>query len=466
MLDAGPLVVQGDVSVVDHLGCPVEAVEAVALCRCGRSASKPRCDAACWTGAEPFDGAKDPDRVTDRRDTYIGQQVTVLDNRGICQHSGLCTDRLASVFHVGEGPFVSPSGGRMDDIVRAARDCPSGALSFAVDGIEARTQVDWGDSRQPTIEVTKDGPYRVSGGVELVDEREQPVLRDEGSSAEHCALCRCGHSQNKPFCSGMHFHVNFEDPVPMPDAAPTIFQWAGGLPALLRMTRIFYERYVPADDLLGPLFANMSADHPQRVAQWLGEVFGGPAGYSTAHGGYSRMLSQHRGRGLTEEQRARWVQLLTRSAAEARLPNDAEFRSAFGAYLEWGSRLAVENSQVDSRPPEHMPMPHWTWDTAAGPPGSRISASQPAPVDQPEAPLVVPAADEPVRFDKHVKPLFRAQDRASMKFAFDLWDYADVHTHAAAIRDRVDAGTMPCDGAWPAEKVAIFNRWIDEGANP
>ena len=63
------------------------------------------------------------------------------------------------------------------------------------------------------------------------------------------------------------------------------------------------------------------------------------------------MISQHLGKELTEEQRARWVALLLRSAREAGLPNDAEFRSAFGAYIEWGSRLAVENSQSGARPP-------------------------------------------------------------------------------------------------------------------
>ena len=53
-------------------------------------------------------------------------------------------------------------------------------------------------------------------------------------------------------------------------------------------------------------------------------------------------------------------------------PADPEFRSAFSSYIEWGSRLALENSQPGARPPEHMPMPHWDWHTAAGPPGSRI----------------------------------------------------------------------------------------------
>ena len=78
---------------------------------------------------------KDPKRVPDRSDTYVGQQFTILDNRGHCQHSGLCTDRLATVFRANAEPFVMPSGGRMDEIVRAARDCPSGALSYAIDGV-------------------------------------------------------------------------------------------------------------------------------------------------------------------------------------------------------------------------------------------------------------------------------------------------------------------------------------------
>jgi truncated hemoglobin YjbI len=163
----------------------------------------------------------------------------------------------------------------------------------------------------------------------------------------------------------MHWYVQFRDPVPDPDQAPTIFEWAGGLPALLRMTRLFYEKYVPQDPLLAPLFASMSADHPQRVAMWLAEVFCGPANYSSQYGGYTRMISQHLGKCLTEEQRARWVTLLLLSAKDAGLPNDPEFRSAFDSYIAWGSRLAVENSQTDAKPPAHMPMPRWAWYTAA-----------------------------------------------------------------------------------------------------
>ena len=231
----------------------------------------------------------------------------------------------------------------------------------------------------------------------------------------------------------------------------------------------------------------MSADHPERVAKWLGEVFGGPTSYSEEYGGYTRMLSQHVGKGLTEEERARWVALLLQSANDAGLPNDPEFRSTFGAYIEWGSRLAVENSQTDSKPPQHMPMPRWTWQTAAGPPGSRISALA-SPADaangggaadaggagatgtagtgqEPSEP-VLPAPGETVGFDRHVKQLFRRFDRQSMRAAFDLWSHEDVSEHADAIAQRVRAGTMPCDGAWPEQYVETFQRWIDDGKQP
>jgi len=392
----------------------------------------------------------------------VGQQVTILDNRGTCQHSGYCTDRLATVFHLGEEPFVTPSGGRMDEIIRAVRDCPSGALSYAIDGSEARDQVDYHDQRPAAIEVSKDGPYRVTGRIALLggDGADEP--RNQVASFEHYALCRCGHSQNKPFCSGMHWYVDFHDPLPAVDHEPTVFEWCGGLPALTRMTRLFYEKYVPQDPMLGPIFANMSADHPQRVAKWLAEVFGGPHCYSQEYGGYPRMISQHVGKCLTEEWRARWVALMSRSAQEAGLPNDAEFRSTFGSYLEWGSRLAVENSQTTAHPPEHMPMPHWDWRTAAGAPGSRMSALVTVTAED-EPPVVLPAADEPVRYDKHIKPLFRSRDRQSMTFAFDLWAYADVKQHADAILERLRNGTMPCDGAWPADKIDVFTRWVSTG---
>ena len=109
-----------------------------------------------------------------------------------------------------------------------------------------------------------------------------------------------------------------------------------------------------------------------------------------------------------------------------------------------------------------MPMPRWDWQAAAGPPGSRISALAP-PEPEPEQPVTLPAAGEPVRFEQHIKPLFRRRDRQSMEFAFDLWSHHDVSQHADAILGRLQAGTMPCDGPWPKERTEVFQRWADAG---
>ena len=135
----GPYLVTGARSLLDWLGRPLPVRPLLALCRCGASAIKPLCDGT--HAATGFTGAKDPDRVPDRRDTYRGMQVTIFDNRGICQHSGLCTDRLTPVFHQGREPFIAPSGGRLDKIIGAVRDCPSGALGYGIDGVEAREEV-------------------------------------------------------------------------------------------------------------------------------------------------------------------------------------------------------------------------------------------------------------------------------------------------------------------------------------
>ncbi len=245
---------------------------------------------------------------------------------------------------------------------------------------------------------------------------------------------------------------------------PTLYDWAGGLPALTAMTRRFYDHYVPNDPLLAPVFAGMDPGHPEHVAAWLAEVFGGPKAYSEDHGGYDQMVRQHLGRGLTEAQRARWAFNMGQAADDAGLPTDAEFRSAFVSYIEWGSRLAVENSQPGAAPPMHMPMPRWDWGTA-GPPNTRASASVHAPLaDDPEPDQPLPGMDEPIHFDVHIRPLFRAKDRQSMKWAFDLWSHADVATHAAAIQSRVAAGTMPCDSTWSAAQVDVFSRWVAAGA--
>jgi CDGSH-type Zn-finger protein/truncated hemoglobin YjbI len=452
----GPYLATSVPRMTDHLGTDSRPAPQLALCRCGASAIKPRCDGSCArTG---FTDGKDPKRVPDRRDSYAGQQLTIHDNRGICQHSGLCTDRLATVFRTSAEPFVAPSGGRMDEIIRAVRDCPSGALSYAVDGAEARDQVDWGGTREPAIEVTKDGPYRVTGAISLLGSAGAPEARSQGASAEHYALCRCGHSQNKPFCSGMHWYVGFRDPVPAPGYEPTPFEWAGGLPALTRMSRLLYEKHVPADPLLAPVLADMPPDQPGRLAGWMSGALGGPPG-----GGDPGRAVGGTAAGLGEEQRARWVALATRAADEAGLPADAGFRSVLSSCTEWLSRAAATQPQPAADASRQPPAPSWDW----GPGGPPATEAGPAAgeADTPAEPAL-PGPGQPVSFAAHIKPLFRPRDRQSMSFAFDLWSADDVRAHAADILHRLRDGSMPCDGAWSAARVDGFQRWIDTGMQP
>jgi len=75
----------------------------------------------------------------------------------------------------------------------------------------------------------------------------------------------------------------------------------------------------------------------------------------------------------------------------------------------------------------------------------------------------IPKPGTPVSYDEHIRPLFREHDHESMRFAFDLWSYEDVSANATAIFEKLSTGAMPCDGAWPSERVELFRRWMDTG---
>lgn len=180
-------------------GDPCSTVTGVALCRCGGSNNKPFCDGT--HGRNGFRDEKLSDGSLDKRVNYAGKNITIHDNRGICAHAGHCTDNLSTVFKLDQEPWIDPDGATVDDIIQTIRKCPSGALSYSINNVEHRDQ-----DRPPMVTVTKDGPYAITGGMELID---QP--RGEGASLEHYTLCRCGGSKNKPFCDGTHWYIQFKD---------------------------------------------------------------------------------------------------------------------------------------------------------------------------------------------------------------------------------------------------------------
>src|ERR687883_1790991 len=191
---------------------PLSTVSGVALCRCGASNNKPFCDGTHATigfssenkGTEKDAGGEEKNKVIkDNRKDYVGKKITVHDNRRICSHAAECVNNLPSVFKLNARPWIDPDGATLEEIINTIRKCPSGALSYSIDGIEYRDQ----NERMPMITVSKGGPYLVTGSINLMGDNIQWA---EGASKEHYVLCRCGASNNKPFCDGMHRVINFK----------------------------------------------------------------------------------------------------------------------------------------------------------------------------------------------------------------------------------------------------------------
>lgn len=149
---------------------------------------------------------------------------------------------------------------------------------------------------------------------------------------------------------------------------PTLYEWAGDMQTFETLFSTFYSK-VLKDDLLAEVFKNMSADHVAHVAHFVAEVFGGDKLYTTEDkGSHALMVGKHIGKMLTEEKRKRWIQLLLQTADEVGLKNDPEFRSSFVGYIEWGTRIAVINSQLTTNPMQAAePMPNWGWGETGGP---------------------------------------------------------------------------------------------------
>jgi len=195
----GPYMVKGLESFANSKDESIPAKATMALCRCGSSKNKPFCDG---THAKiGFTDEKKDDRIADKRENYVGKEITIHDNRGICSHAGFCTDCLPSVWRMKEEPWIDADAAPVDEIIETIKKCPSGALSYSIDGVEHRDQ-----QHDAKIQVSKDGPYYVTGSVELKD-----VERLEDTSEEHYTLCRCGASKNKPFCDGSHWYIKFKD---------------------------------------------------------------------------------------------------------------------------------------------------------------------------------------------------------------------------------------------------------------
>ena len=149
-----------------------------------------------------------------------------------------------------------------------------------------------------------------------------------------------------------------------PDQTPTLYEWAGGTAAFERWLNAFYDLLELDEELVALFGGRVSEEHRRHVVAWWAEVMGGPSTYTDELGGYERMLGHHRGLQITPEQRLRFVTLLSRAADVAALPPDPEFRAALMGYAEWGSRLALHNSDPGADVATSAPVPRWGWGVA------------------------------------------------------------------------------------------------------
>ncbi len=172
-LSNGPYYLINDMKpkIVEHLqdenGKPLSNIRGAALCRCGASKNKPFCD-----GTHSIISFSSSNRVIsddskifkDKKKSYTGKNITIHDNRKICSHAAECVNNLSSVFKFDARPWIDPNGANVEDIIQTIEKCPSGALSYSIDGVENKDQ----NKRDPMVTVSKNGPYLIIGGIDLL----------------------------------------------------------------------------------------------------------------------------------------------------------------------------------------------------------------------------------------------------------------------------------------------------------
>jgi len=145
--------------------------------------------------------------MSERKKMYTNEDITVIWKPDACIHSTKCWKASLAIFNPKRRPWIDMTGGTTEEIIKIVNNCPSGALSYERnDGIsEQKTQHAQTQQSQTTVQVSKGGPYLVTGKFVFVGTDGKEEIK-EGS----VALCRCGGSNNKPFCDGTHRKIGFD----------------------------------------------------------------------------------------------------------------------------------------------------------------------------------------------------------------------------------------------------------------
>jgi uncharacterized Fe-S cluster protein YjdI len=134
---------------------------------------------------------------------YTNDELIVFWNSETCIHSANCVNSLKPVFNPQAKPWVNMNGASNEEIIKVVENCPSGALKF-----KRRNKVENqenADAETITVKVNEGGPYLIKGKVKVVNKDGTETVK-EGN----VALCRCGGSDNKPYCDGTHKNIEFD----------------------------------------------------------------------------------------------------------------------------------------------------------------------------------------------------------------------------------------------------------------
>jgi len=134
---------------------------------------------------------------------YDGDGIRVTYDADRCIHAAECVHGLPEVFDPNRKPWIETGAASADDLAAVIRRCPTGALAYE--------RLDGGPEEGPTstneLRIVRDGPVYAAGGLALLDAEHREFARES-----RVALCRCGASENKPYCDGRHAEAGFKDP--------------------------------------------------------------------------------------------------------------------------------------------------------------------------------------------------------------------------------------------------------------
>lgn len=131
---------------------------------------------------------------------YSNGEVTIVWKPEMCIHSALCVNGLPGVFDTGKKPWINAEGASTQAIIDQVSKCPSGALSYFMDGEEEKEKI----QMDTKVQVMENGPLLVSGTLEVTHKDGSSEMKNKTT-----AFCRCGASANKPYCDGSHTKASF-----------------------------------------------------------------------------------------------------------------------------------------------------------------------------------------------------------------------------------------------------------------